>query len=719
VSKDILSRALEEVLDESYDEMTGQDIPDYEFSAGFKEKMESLMSPESEAPEKKKRRPLIMMMTAAAAAAAVLCVWAGMRETPKLEPKTPPEGNIISETPTTTVTGTADIAETTWIAEGTTVQAGSVTGTVQTTAITPRTGRPGLLTTAAADTGRTQGHGGTVHTTTAKAGGSGEAAAVTTTQTALKPASPQQTTVTTIDIGLQQQVDEYERSINMKKFFAAAAATAMLPSILPTNALAVYQPPVETDTALVEYFSAMDSGAIRTDYDGNGLFERDDLYYIYAGIDADYEVTSEVKAAVKANADVNGDGVLDNKDYKIFCKYYLNKHGFDPEDYKYVNYPRNKNGELTLTTFYAADGLRECADEYDLFYQVRAEELSSGETDLDLNCDGKVDNFDIFTYYLYYNHFGSTPYPYNSRDLITAEQGAKCAALTDNYKYIYNIDELLTKYFLYNCGFEGSWLNAKAYTDYLIDIEEKAGVEENAENRRVIVSCFNYILKTEAIEAGLAEVRDQSAKIDQYQSPDFDPNFWIYFDKYCDDMEKGIVPPVDVNRDGVIDPDDANIMLAYMSDIIWLINPEESSLDYDQWVYIDTQIDLNNDGVCGDIYDIMIVDMLEQKYSYDQLTDMLTEYNKAQEERETVAKIESIKYLESISGESIKRTGDADCNNEVKMNDVVLILQSYSAPDTYKLTEWGKFNADVKNTGDGVTPADALRVQETLLGIER
>ena len=57
-----------------------------------------------------------------------------------------------------------------------------------------------------------------------------------------------------------------------------------------------------------------------------------------------------------------------------------------------------------------------------------------------------------------------------------------------------------------------------------------------------------------------------------------------------------------------------------------------------------------------------------------------------------------------------KRSGDANNNGVVKMNDAVLIMQNVANPDEYKMTD-----ADVHNTGDGITNMDALSVQKMLL----
>lgn len=59
--------------------------------------------------------------------------------------------------------------------------------------------------------------------------------------------------------------------------------------------------------------------------------------------------------------------------------------------------------------------------------------------------------------------------------------------------------------------------------------------------------------------------------------------------------------------------------------------------------------------------------------------------------------------------------GDANDDKSVNVADAVFIMQSLSNPSEYKLTEKGINNADIVNTGDGVTPTDALAIQ--MIGI--
>lgn len=62
------------------------------------------------------------------------------------------------------------------------------------------------------------------------------------------------------------------------------------------------------------------------------------------------------------------------------------------------------------------------------------------------------------------------------------------------------------------------------------------------------------------------------------------------------------------------------------------------------------------------------------------------------------------------------RWGDANCDGNVNMSDVVLIMQTGANPGQYKLSDQGKINADVIGA-DGVTNNDALTIQRFEAGL--
>ena len=61
------------------------------------------------------------------------------------------------------------------------------------------------------------------------------------------------------------------------------------------------------------------------------------------------------------------------------------------------------------------------------------------------------------------------------------------------------------------------------------------------------------------------------------------------------------------------------------------------------------------------------------------------------------------------------KKGDANVDDGVDLADVVFIMQAMANPDKYELTPKGRENADVANTGNGVTLEDACAIQTGLL----
>jgi len=71
----------------------------------------------------------------------------------------------------------------------------------------------------------------------------------------------------------------------------------------------------------------------------------------------------------------------------------------------------------------------------------------------------------------------------------------------------------------------------------------------------------------------------------------------------------------------------------------------------------------------------------------------------------------SIPQKSILQDTSATLMGDANCDGDVNIADAVLVQQFIVNPDKYTLSEQGKLNADVFNTGDGVTMADTLEIQ--------
>lgn len=65
----------------------------------------------------------------------------------------------------------------------------------------------------------------------------------------------------------------------------------------------------------------------------------------------------------------------------------------------------------------------------------------------------------------------------------------------------------------------------------------------------------------------------------------------------------------------------------------------------------------------------------------------------------------------TTSGGDKTMLGDVNIDGKVSIADAVLIMQSLSNPNEYKLSEQAVKNADILGNGDGITPKDALAIQ--------
>ena len=89
----------------------------------------------------------------------------------------------------------------------------------------------------------------------------------------------------------------------------------------------------------------------------------------------------------------------------------------------------------------------------------------------------------------------------------------------------------------------------------------------------------------------------------------------------------------------------------------------------------------------------------------------------------TVGKIETTTTTIVTQGPTATKRGDANCDGEVDMSDIVLIMQSLANPnkygvngsDAHHITAVGEANADVDSSSKGVTNGDAAKIQKWLL----
>lgn len=172
--------------------------------------------------------------------------------------------------------------------------------------------------------------------------------------------------------------------------------------------------------------------------------------------------------------------------------------------------------------------------------------------------------------------------------------------------------------------------------------------------------------------------------------------FNLFYDKWSAAVKNGTADLPDVNGNGIIDKDDFSFLQQYEKEI-WAKTPEtDTKLPRIIRSFLDTEFDLNENGISGDLYDVMGASVFIRA-NYPELTpDVST----------TAVPETTISFPK----------GDANCDGKVSVADSVAILQFIANRDKFDLKPQGKENADVNGDGS-VTGSDALEIQKMDAGI--
>ena len=687
------------------------------FSFPEAERKEEFFSQAEFAPEVEKesrsRKPVIFRITAAAAAcAAAFGIWSGVRYMNVSRKPDLRGDSLITEISQPTEAGTATTAETVQTFQTTTAQV--------TTAIVTQTAESSvtaLMTTAAVP----------VTTTFIRT----EMPVTTALTTDLPP-------VTTTNItGLENELDEYERSKIMKKIASYTAALAMLGSAIPTGAAAEYIPPQPTEEQLAIY-STLDSGNVDLDFNSDGQFDINDVYKLYSAAH-NFDITSkETKEYFNTHGDVNGDGETGYKDADALLSYFVYKNGVPAEAFHAENY-KNDEGNVSAGSYMFVYDLMYEAEEYNILYGYIADKIDAGSYDIDVNSDGIVNGEDAFEYYIF-NYSGSymritqgIEFPAENT-ILGKDIWEKCDALSkalaaDDLCSYEGSTEQIAKYVFYKNGVTSDDLSVNAYRDILSTLPNSELVLREGDFRQTALGVdytgmtvgyfytksadiFSAMVKEIAVESGMANIENRRDKAFM----DFDDDY--YEEKYAEyeaAIEAGEVPPPDFNKDLSCNDDDLDILRRYYEDICQMKDASESDIDSEAWNFIDREFDIDGNGISGDVYDVFMAEtyIIENVNYNGNADELLKAYYEKQAEMQTksLAKRE-ITYL---SGLGVSRTGDANEDGEVNMADAVKIMQAVTNPDKYQLSDWGEFNADIFDTGSGVTQMDACQLQRDLL----
>jgi len=514
-----------------------------------------------------------------------------------------------------------------------------------------------------------------------------------------------------------------ERSLYMKKLASFISVITITTSVMPTISNASGVPfkvnPSRYWPGEEKIFAKMESGELDVDINGNGEFDIMDCYLLDAYRSEYYsyedDIDPEIVQRIESIADYDGNGTVDFDDTLHLMRYfivdgnikyeYLNPAYYDPDieplttedDLK--NFGKYKEIQaycFPMRMFYHVNYLNA---EYYLIDEL----YNNGTVDLDFNGNGQLDVDDVYRLAIYYED--------EDTNLLTDEEYQRC----DNFFLHYSehlvpyhcpnpqMDQMIAAYILNHIEVKPEYFTVAYYKDNIEDY----------------VSSYNVSgLMVRAAKFMGIEVSDNIGPT--YDINDFHhilhmDKFTPFFDSYCSDVENGIRPAPDVNMDGVVDYRDYFDINIYWSDKVKGNTAERSILPEETWNNIDANYDLDGDGYTATIYDLTAVQLYVIKY-VDEIDDVDGSYNEYVkslcETPETISATlnydNNVKILLDLDTE---RSGDANNDGKVNISDAVLIMQSITNPSEYSLTLKGQFNADVCNTGDGITNSDALQIQ--------
>ena len=548
------------------------------------------------------------------------------------------------------------------------------------------------------------------------------------TTTAVQTGTPPVTTTNN-----DENIDDDERSIVMKKVTAYALALSMLPLAVPTGASADFQPPAVTDEQLAVY-SAIDNGERFTDFNEDGKFDAVDVYRLYDGVHHFGLHTSEELVFIREHGDINGDGSVNYVDGDDLVSYYVYKYGVTPDTLNPENYI-DFEGIADAGSYMFVYALMDEAEKYNTITNYVGEAIEAGKLDMDFDANGTNDMYDAYIYSIYHHSMNGLRIAYaidavEENSIIGIEMWNRCAAYEQaldalHLKTFQSSDQLI-RYMLIKNGINSELLTVNTYRDILRDLPNAdltldtdryfsiGGIDVPASQVPLYKICeisadsFAFNVKRFAGEANMV---DLSARSEKYDIEFEDAVFEQQYAAYCTAVENGTAVLPDFNSDGYLNGTDAYLLEEYYKDLIQMRSPEESNLPADVRIMFDFGFDINGNGISGDIYDAEIADTFLMKHDAAKTEELVANYKEMQ------AAAELKKDIEFLCTLDIERSGDANEDGQVNMADAVLILQVCANPDNYQFSDWGVFNADVAGTGDGVTPLDAQEIQNRALGI--
>jgi len=754
----------------------------------YDEMTQLVLKMRDEAIEKDRRRKMLLKRSAAAAlsacaAGAVIVISHNIKK--PLDPhngssvvipdSTSAQETPMEETEAATAPSTRDTAETAAVSQPSenntrTTAAGMTSGSLTETVTAAAPGRKGTETAPPVN--------GTVSGSII----SRTEAAATSVAMPAETAAPVTTTI----------VYDTERSIDMKKLVSLAASLSILSSVsgFPSTAVAEAAQRNDVTAEDLTIFAELDSGRLNADVNLDGTFDIRDPFELLA---YDYgKITDQSKAErLSATGDLDHDGTTGSNDARVLIKYYIEKGMFTKEQllpsyYEDLDIKIYRMGDPIygcihpeVEELFASEDFDKCAytpEELEELYALENETgiigyekieedfsgifisrlksylteadsytlfksgVKTGMIDLDIDSDGTAAYEDVNTYWLFMKQRPvkesierNNAWVYSGLDTDLDPEG-RLALLSDEFVTSIPDDQWAKCEAIYSYCVEGLEMTDSEICAMKF-IYERDGIPDG---KYIDNSYYESILEGSGSAAfGYAlRYHDEASRPVVREMP-YDPvEYSRLLNEYCNSVAAGELTPPDANGDGVLSYKDVVISVLYEDDYRYGVTREDSVIPASAWDFFESQLDLNDNGICGEYCDIHLYEMMVSVY-----VDEISETESIPDldaNGFTAYRDEYVRELRAAKGNADPQAaplmsggdsdvfvgsagtdirGDANLDGKLDVADSVAVLQYISNSAKYPLSDQGKKNADIDGA-EGLTGGDAIAIQRLDAGIE-
>ena len=749
-----LKKALEAQLTDSYNDIMNSDIPDYSFSPEFEKKMAEIVSETDRRNGSGISKTIIRCTTFVAAAAAVIGVWGGISARKDIIDQHYPDIDITVMA--TTVTASEDIATTVPFTQNASLineTRTAAVSSVRSSLVSEKSAdRKEVKTSAASAKPANDPNSINDNRNETRPAAALNTAAVTNIQTSLPASSVQVNFTTTTEA--ESIIDE--RSIIMKKLTAFLAAMSIGTNLtpLPTDAAdtdmntfgySEYYVNHQDYRPYIKALNYIDAKDINKDINNDGIYDLKDCYAFFVYNEYDNIMIDDSLAAscaaFKESLDNKANGYLDGFDLPdLFIDHFLFTHGMKA-DYGFVSYYENnydsiltahaENDAETITDVNNKMAYTVVAKEIEPpnSYSVMEDILDNTDVNIDFNSDGliNIDDYYIYDTSLWNISIFLGDYTHSNEDDFDPEEAFNESLKYENIKSLGNeavseeefelckkfylqydnIDYIFANDIIKHATHSGSIASLNNLLDYVLkDSPIPPEYFEESYYKNIIANEFSPIETVSHVkEYNDAHYKPVITEVPFGKVMYSDAMFEEYTEQYYKDVENGTALLPDADGNGILDSNDICILWDLTSTESDEYPGKENAFSTpEQWERLKTDFDLNKNGISGDIYDAFIgvfyIYAVTDPVLSNEDMDQLLEGDNYEQNMQILSKLD------------IERSGDANCDNETGLADALIILQNNANSQKYPLSKTGEFNADVYNTGDGVTPMDALELQK-------